>query len=209
MNGGTSFGAGINVYDKGVDIYSFYGGSVSNPAFCDTIEYTLATPSPPPVAPAPTCTAVPPTPTPTPATTPYVSPPSTSYTFPIITVVGNITVVPGNYSTITQAPGSIFIIALHGDGVFINAGSVTLNGTAVIDLSSLTLYDGQSITLINAGLITGSWGDVQIAFPTTDDCTSYSGVVEQTPTSVVLQIRSTNVCARATCLISSAFMLIQ
>jgi hypothetical protein len=60
-------------------------------------------------------------------------------------------------------------------GVGISADSVMLDGSLVVDLSGIDVYDGMQLTLVNATQLTGEWESVEAQ--SSSECIQYEGLL--------------------------------
>ena len=78
-------------------------------------------------------------------------------------------------------------------GVAISSQSVSLSGDLVLDLSGLDVYDGMTITLINATSITGQWQSVSLS-GSTSECVEYQIDVQYTSSQAVASLTTVSLC---------------
>ncbi len=78
-------------------------------------------------------------------------------------------------------------------GVAISAGSVTLNGNLVIDLTGVDAYSGMQILLVNATLLTGSWQSVSLS-GTSSECSVVQADVSYQGSSAVATLTVVQLC---------------
>ena len=88
------------------------------------------------------------------------------------------------------------VVTLSGQalaGVAITSQSVSLSGDLVLDVSALDVYDGMTLTLINATSISGVWGRVDVVGSYTE-CNQVSVNVDYTQSSAIATFSAVSLC---------------
>jgi hypothetical protein len=94
------------------------------------------------------------------------------------------------------------------NGISINAGTVSLAGDLVLDLSDVSLYNGLMFTLANASSLSGVWSNVEVS-GSYDECSQVNVSVDYTQSSAVATLSVVNICNEAANLIASFWLYVQ
>jgi hypothetical protein len=96
-----------------------------------------------------------------------------------------------------QNPGVTLTLSSQTlSGIAISTGTAALAGDLVIDISTLDVYNGMQLTLVNSTSLSGSWENVSLV-GTSSECTQTSVDISYTATSSVATFVIVPLCTHA------------